>query len=619
LSPLLAKKTITIAIAGNPNCGKTTLFNQLTGLRQKVGNYPGITVERKTGTMTCAGNTIDLIDLPGTYSLNPRTEDARVAARVLGGKSALAPPLDGVLCVVDGNTLERSLPLVLQIRALRLPMLLLINMADELQKLGTTIDERELEKQLGIPVLFISARARTGLEHVRSWLGRDPEVPLAAPSGTFPEDCSTQDLRLEAKRLTQAVLKNSRSIHGFSAKVDKVIMHKVAGPIFFGAVVLLIFQSIFSWAGPFMDLIDTGFGRLGERAGEMISNPFWQSLVKDGIIAGVGGVVVFLPQILIVFLFISVMENSGYLARAAIVMDRFFSRIGLQGKSFLPFISSYACAIPGIMAARTIENRRERLATIFVAPFMTCSARLPVYALLIGAFVPPIPVIKGVLGLQALALLSLYALGFLAAILTAWAFNSTVMKTEKTVFHMEVPPYRWPSFRGTLMLLWDRSKIFLKQAGSIILLVNVLLWFLASFPKSNGPDPVRDSYAGQMGVLIEPLIKPLGFNWKIGVGLIGSQAAREVIVSSLSTIYAIEGDENTTGLQSALRQDMTPLAALALLVFFALAMQCMATTAVVRRETGGWKIPVIQFFYMNALAYLAALVVFQGGRLLGFQ
>lgn len=619
MSSLLAKKTVTIAIAGNPNCGKTTLFNQLTGLRQKVGNYPGITVERKAGTVACGGHTIDLIDLPGTYSLTPRTEDARVAAQVLGGQSTLAPPLDGVMCVVDGNTLERSLPLILQIRALRLPMILLINMSDELKKIGAIIDVQELEKQLGVPVRSISARTREGVPNIIDWLGRDHSAPFPLASGTSPVVISTQELRHEAKRLTQLVFKNSRSIYAFSATVDRVVMHRVGGPLLFGAVVLLIFQSIFSWAGPFMDLIDGFFGRLGDWAGDWIANPFLHSLVKDGIIAGVGGVVIFLPQILIVFYFISVMENSGYLARAAIVMDRFFSKIGLQGKSFLPFISSYACAIPGIMAARTIENRRERLATIFVAPFMTCSARLPVYALLIGAFVPPVSVVKGLIGLQALALLSLYAVGFVAAVLTAWAFNSTVMKTEKTPFHMEVPPYRWPSFRGTLLLLWDRSKVFLRQAGSVILLVNIALWFLASYPKSNGPEPVKASYAGQLGVLIEPLIKPLGFNWKIGVGLIGSQAAREVIVSSLSTIYSIESEENNTGLKAALRQDITPLAAMSLLVFFALAMQCMATTAVVRRETGGWKIPVIQFFYMNGLAYVAALVVFQGGRLLGFQ
>lgn len=614
MSPLLQNKTITIAIAGNPNCGKTTLFNVLTGLRQKVANYPGITVERKTGLVRINDTDLQLVDLPGTYSLSPRTEDARVASDVLTGKSPFVPKIDAVICVVDGNALERSLPLVLQIRELNLPTLLLINMVDELKRVGTEISAKELETRLGIKTLFISARTRWGTEEVKQWLGQQILAAEAASGSSTKEfRMSAHELRVQSKTIAQAVVTQTRSIHAFSAKVDKVVMHRVAGPIVFGSVVLLVFQSIFSWAGPLMDQIDRLFGLLGTTVGEWISNPFLHSLVVDGIIAGVGGVVIFLPQILIVFFFISVMENSGYLARAAIVMDRFFSAIGLNGKSFLPFISSYACAIPGIMAARTIESRRERLATIFVAPFMTCSARLPVYALLIGAFVPPVPVIKGVLGLQALALLGLYALGFLAAVLTAWGFNATVLKKDKTPFHLEVPPYRWPSLRGTVLMLWDRSKIFLRQAGTIILLVNIALWFLASYPKSNGPEPVKDSYAGQIGVLIEPLIKPLGFNWKIGVGLVGSQAAREVIVSSLSTIYSIESETDTTRLQAALHQDLSPLAAMSLLVFFALAMQCMATTAVVKRETGGWKIPAIQFVYMNTVAYVAALLVFQGG------
>ncbi len=619
MSPLLQNKTITIAIAGNPNCGKTTLFNVLTGLRQKVANYPGITVERKTGLVRINDTDLQLVDLPGTYSLSPRTEDARVASDVLTGKSPFVPKIDAVLCVVDGNALERSLPLVLQIRELNLPTLLLINMVDELKRVGTEINAKELEARLGIKTLFISARTRLGTPEIKEWLRErilSSDVASNTPSHEFR--MSAQDLRIQSKSIAQAVVTQTRSIHAFSAKVDKVVMHRVAGPIVFGSVVLLVFQSIFSWAGPLMDQIDRLFGLLGTTVGGWISNPFLHSLVVDGIIAGVGGVVVFLPQILIVFFFISVMENSGYLARAAIVMDRFFSAIGLNGKSFLPFISSYACAIPGIMAARTIESRRERLATIFVAPFMTCSARLPVYALLISAFVPSRPVIKGVLGLQALALLGLYALGFTAAVLTAWGFNATVLKKDKTPFHLEVPPYRWPSLRGTVLMLWDRSKIFLRQAGTIILLVNIALWFLASYPKSNGPEPVKDSYAGQIGVLIEPLIKPLGFNWKIGVGLVGSQAAREVIVSSLSTIYSIESETDTTSLQAALHQDLSPLAAMSLLVFFALAMQCMATTAVVKRETGGWKIPAIQFVYMNTVAYVAALLVFQGGRWMGF-
>jgi ferrous iron transport protein B len=386
--------------------------------------------------------------------------------------------------------------------------------------------------------------------------------------------------------------------------------------IFLG-VVLVVFQAVFSWAGPLMDGVDTGFVSLSDLVIRIGGQNLWTSLITDGVISGVGGVVIFLPQILLIFLFVALMENSGYLARAATVMDRVFRIVGLQGKSFLPFISSYACAIPGVMAARIIENKRERLATIFVAPFMTCSARLPVYALLIAAFIPRRALIPGILGLQSFTLISMYVVGFAAAMVTAWLMQSRVMKKDLTPFRIEIPPYRWPSFKSVMMLMWNRSKIFLRKAGTVILFSNLIIWALASYPRVGGEVVLEHTFAGRLGKTIEPLIKPLGFDWKIGVGLVASQAAREVIVSTLSTIYSLENaDESSSSLQDAVRTGMTPLAGISLMVFFALAMQCMSTVAVVRRETGGWKIPIIQFVYMNGLAYVASLLVYQGGRLL---
>jgi ferrous iron transport protein B len=395
------------------------------------------------------------------------------------------------------------------------------------------------------------------------------------------------------------------------------VLHPVAGPLIFLAVVLFVFQSIFSGAKPVMDGMSWLITGLGHFVQGALPDVMLRSFLVDGVISGVGAVIVFLPQILVLFFFVALLEHTGYMARAAMVMDRLMSSVGLQGKSFLPLVSSFACAVPGIMATRTIENRRDRIATLFIAPFMTCSARLPVYALLIGAFVPDRFFFHGLLGWKALTLLGLYVVGFAAAMLTAALLKSTILKSDRMPFVMEVPPYRAPSMKTILLLMWDRSRMFLRRAGTIILGVNLILWFLVSFPLPQAKASIRDSYAGKVGVFIEPAIQPLGFDWKIGVGLLSAQAAREVIVSTLATIYRVEEDDHSQGLVSVLQKEMTPLVALSLMMFFAFSLQCTSTLAVIRRETGGWRWPIVMFLYMNTLGYLSSLVIFQGGKALG--
>lgn len=623
MTPVMEEKTLTLAIAGNPNSGKSTLFNRLTGLRQKVGNYAGVTVERKEGEYFASGSRVRMLDLPGTYALTPQTEDQRIAAEVILSRHPEVPPLDGVLVVMDSTCLEKSLFLVLQILDTGIPMALVLNMADELALRGAVIDAAHLSRLLEVPVVPLSATLGTGLDQlkeiIRHWTERPPRHAVRPPMLPLPTIEEAVERRRQAKQLARAVIKKDVMAHPWSDKVDRWVMHRFGGPVIFAAVVLLVFQSIFAGAKPVMDLLDRGFTALSAIIRAGLGRNLMSSFLADGLVAGVGSVVTFLPQILIVFFFLAVLENSGYLARAALIMDKVMSKIGLQGKSFLPLISSYACAVPGIMATRTIENKRDRLATIFVAPFMTCSARLPAYALLISAFVPDRPVLGKLLGLRAATLLGLYVVGFVAALATARALKSSVLKSDKTPFFMELPPYRVPMAKTVSFLLWDRCRVFLRKAGTIILAVSVVMWVLLSFPRKGGELDIRSSFAGRFGVLIEPVIKPLGFNWKIGVGLVSAQVARETIVSTLATTYRVDSKgENTQSLQQALRQDMTPLVAVSLMIFFALAMQCTSTLIITRRETGSWKIPAAMFLYMNALAYLVSLIVYQGGRWLGW-
>lgn len=611
-----------MAIGGNPNSGKTTLFNRLTGLRQKVGNFAGVTVEKKIGEFSTHRTNVELIDLPGTYSLTPKSEEELIAAEIILGAIQDVERPHGVICVVDSTCLEKSLFLVLQVLQTGVPSLVVLNMSDELTERGSEIDTRMLSSLLKVPVVSLSAAKDKSFEPLISLIDEWPEYtpPVFRALPVIPSLSEASEIRRQAREIAARVIKKPLQPHPWSDKADTIVMHHVWGSLLFAGVVMLVFQAIFSWAKPFMNLIDSGFVHVGDAVRAALPAGFWSSFLADGVIAGVGSVVVFLPQILIVFFFIAVLENFGYLPRAAAVMDSVLRRIGLQGKSFLPLISSYACAIPGIMATRTIENKHDRLATIFVAPFMTCSARLPVYALLIGAFVPDIPILGRFFGLRALTLLALYTVGFVAALITAWGLKSSILKSATTPFFVEIPPFRMPDFKTIMLLMWDRSKVFLQQAGTVILFANIVLWFAISYPKHPGPDSIRYSIAGRVGTAIEPVIKPLGFDWKVGVGLLSAQAAREVIVSTFQTIYRVESKgEDRTSLQKALRMNMTPLSAVSLMIFFALAMQCTSTLAVARHETGGWKIPLLMFVYMNTLAWMAAFLVYQGGRLLGWS
>ncbi|MFB3826008.1 MAG: ferrous iron transport protein B [Bryobacteraceae bacterium] len=595
------------AVVGPPNSGKSTLFNRLTGLRQKVANFPGVTVEQHTGTVDLAdGKQITLIDLPGIYSLNPRSEDEQVTRDVLTGARADTPRPDAVLLVLDSTNLGRHLMLAAPVLALGLPTLVILNMADDLRARGGEVDVEALERQLGAPAVLASARDGEGFERVLAFLERGvpPPEPLELPVLHDVPRCRAWAGKVGAHAGYQPPAPPL-----WTRRLDSVFLHPVAGPLIFAAVVVTVFQSIFTLAAPLMELVKTAVAASGAWVGGVLPASAFRSLVVDGVWGGVGSVLVFLPQILLLFLFLGVLEDSGYLARAALIADRTMARVGLQGKAFIPLLSAYACAVPAVLATRTIENKRDRIATILIAPFMTCSARLPVYTLIIAAFLPNHPLLGGLLGARAAALLGLYLLGFCAAVLTARLLKSSVLRTDRAPFFLEMPPYRRPTLRSLGLRLYDRSKVFLRRAGTVILLVSVCIWGLAHLPLDHGQAPsIEHSLAGTLGRSIEPLIEPLGFNWKIGVGLITSLAAREVIVSTLGTIYGMENKANSGGLQAALQKDLTPAAAVALLVFFAFAMQCVSTIAVVRRETGGWKWPAAQFAYMGALAWLGAFV-----------
>ena len=600
-----------VAVVGAPNCGKSTLFNRLTGLRQKVANYPGVTVEKRLGRVRVeGGREITLVDLPGIYSLTARSEDERVARGVLLGEMPGLPSPDAVLLVVDSTNLNRNLSLAAPILALGIPTLVVLNMSDDLRSRGGLVDGERLSERLGVPVVRASAAKGEGLEAIRAFLsgrsaaGQRLELPVLQDIGSR---------RRWAVHATGQSGYQAPAAAVWTRRLDSVLLHPLGGPLIFLLVVMAVFQSIFTLAQPLMDGTEAAIAASGLWIGTLLPDSWFRDLLLEGVWAGVGSVLVFLPQILFLFLLIGVMEDSGYLARAAVIADRTMARVGLEGKAFIPLLSAYACAIPAIMATRTIESRRERLATILIAPFMTCSARLPVYALVIAAFLPEKPLLGPLLGTRAAAMIGLYALGFLAAVATARVLKSTLLKRRSPLpFTLELPPYRWPTLQSIGLRLADRSLIFLKRAGTVILLVTVVLWFLASVPRTDGEAPeISQSLAGKMGKAVEPVIEPLGFNWKIGIGLITSLAAREVIVGTLGTIYGIEaaeegGDEGSPGLQKALKQDLTPGAAVALLIFFAFALQCMSTVAVVRRETGGWRLAILQFGYMLALAYFGA-------------
>jgi len=605
----------TVALIGPPNSGKSTLFNRLTGLRQKVANYPGVTVEQRMGPMAGVGREdLTLIDLPGIYSLTPYSEDARVAVDVLRGKMPGTPKPDAILLVLDSLHLTRQLMLAGPILSLGLPTLVLLNMSDLMKSRGGTIDTLKLARELNAPVAQISAVRGTGLDAIPLFLNQPGNGTAAQP-------------------LTLPVLGNAASAHTWAAqvsrrtgyraplsvestrKIDNILLHRIWGPLLFLFVVIGVFEVVFSIGQPLSDGFNDILIRMGELARPLLPVGWLQSLVLDGVWKGISSVLVFLPQILLLFLFIGILEDSGYLARAALIADRVMRSIGLNGKAFIPLLSAYACAVPAIMATRTIENRRDRLATILVTPFMTCSARLPVYLLLIAAFIPNAYYLHGFLGLRTLVMLGLYVAGFVAAFTTARLLKSSILKSSETPFILELPQYRMPTWRSLSLRLVDRARIFLRQAGTVILCVTLALWALAHLPVMHtasgtlAAPELAESLIGRLGHLIEPIIAPLGFNWKIGIGLLSSVLAREVMVSTLGTLYGADPGTQSLSLQTALHHDMTLGGALALMIFFAFAMQCTSTMAVVRRETNSWRWPALQFAYMLVLAYGAAFVV----------
>jgi ferrous iron transport protein B len=613
-TPSSEKQLSTVVLIGPPNSGKSTLFNRLTGLRQKVANFPGVTVEQRLGLMAGIGrDDLTLIDLPGIYSLDPYSEDARVSIDVLRGKMPGTPKPDAVLLVLDSLHLTRQLMLAAPVLAQGLPTLLLLNMSDLIKERGGHIDALKLARELGTPVALISAFHGTGLDAISLFLNQQTERKGAQPL-TLPVLGNAASAHTWAAQVSRHTgYRAPLSVEG-TRKIDDVLLHRFWGPLLFLLVVVGVFEVVFSIGQPLSNGLGDILTRLGELLRDLLPSGWVQSLLIDGAWKGIASVVVFLPQILLLFLFIGILEDSGYLSRAALIADRAMRAIGLNGKAFIPLLSAYACAVPAIMATRVIENKRDRLATILVAPFMTCSARLPVYILLIAAFIPNTLYLHGILGLQTLVMLGLYLAGFLAAIVTAWLLKSSILKSSETPFILELPPYRMPTLRSLALRLIDRAFIFVRRAGTVILCVTLALWGLAHLPVTRiasgyATPELTESVIGHLGRFIEPAIAPLGFNWKIGIGLLSSVAAREVMVSTMGTLYGAEADTKALSLQAALHHDMTLGGALALMIFFAFAMQCTSTIAVVHRETNSWKWPAIQFVYMLALAWVAAFAV----------
>ena len=613
-----------MALVGNPNCGKTALFNLLTGSRQKVANYAGVTVERKEGKFTTTtGKTVRVLDLPGAYSLYPRSPDERVTCDVLFGRATGEKRPDLVVCVVDATNLRRNLRLALAVKRLGLPCVVALNMTDLAEKRGIRIVPDALAAELGMPVVSTVAVKSDGVESLLA-LVDDPAI-WRASAGTVQADGqgSEQGDHAAVRKILQKLGLDEIVPHTASDRIDRVVLHPLLGPVLLAAVLFLVFQAVFSWAEAPMTWIEDATSALGELAGAHLADGWLKSLVVDGVIAGAGGVLVFLPQILILFFFILVLEESGYLPRAAFLLDRLMGWVGLSGRSFIPMLSSFACAIPGIMAARTIGNPRDRLVTILIAPLMTCSARLPVYALLIGAFIPQQEV-WGVFEMQGLVLFALYIAGIVGAMGVAWILKRfTAAGRQVRPLMMELPSYHLPTVRNVAIGLWQRAVIFVKRVGGIILISSVLLWFLASYP--GAPDGAEESaieysFAGQMGKAMSVVFEPIGFNWQLSVALIPAMAAREVVVSSLGTVYSLSSDdeeETEKALSEHISGSWSLATALAMLAWFVFAPHCLATLAAVKRETGGWRMPIVMAAYLFGLAYLAAFVTYRAALWFG--
>lgn len=659
-SPIIRKN---IVLAGNPNSGKSTLFNALTGARQKIANYPGVTVEKHHGYfVTKSGQHITLTDLPGTYSLNTQSEDEAIAARVIQGDESLKRP-DIVVVVAEAAKLDRGLLLLLQIQKIHSHVILAINMMDEFERQNRCLNVEKLSHSLKIPVVPIVAKTGRGLDVLILEIEKTDilkSMALVASPENQPGCVAIGDEYKKIDALMKdVVFKPVQKQKIPSDKIDGILLHPVLAPVIFFAVMLLLFQALFSWVAPVMDLIDGVFSILGQAAKSSISIAWLASLVSDGVIAGVGSVLVFVPQIAIAFLFIGFLEMCGYLARGAFIVDRLMRVMGLEGRAFIPLISSFSCAVPGIMSTRTMPNRRQRLITILIAPLMTCSARLPVYILLIGCFVPNTKV-WGFLNLQGLTMFGLFFAGILGAVFMAMLFNKTLPKKSGSSFFMELPPYRVPSFKTLYRYVSFRTMAFIKSAGTVILFLSLILWVLASFPKpktvvekyewqrqavtqlnlnedeqvkkvsaidqEEAGELLRHSFMGKMGLWLEPTLKPMGFDWRLGIGVIASFAAREVFVSTMGIVFNLgEADETSQSLREKLRLAKNPdgtssytlRTALSLMIFFVFAAQCMSTLAVIRRETNSMKWAAFSFSYMTVLAYAMATLTYQGLGWLG--
>ncbi len=615
-----------VALVGNPNCGKTALFNLLTGSRQKVANYAGVTVERKEGRLlTAAGKALRLLDLPGAYSLHPRSPDERVTTDVLAGRARGEKRPDLVVCVVDATNLRRTLRLVLAVKRQGLPCVVALNMADMARRRGLMIDAAALSRELQLPVVETvgihaggADRLRTLLDDPTVW-SRAGQADAGAPSGPDGIVADHDEVRGILGRLGLDTLVPQTH----SDRIDRVLLHPLIGPLVLAVLLFAVFQAVFAWAELPKSLIEATMAALGDAVGGLLPEGWVRSLIVDGVIAGAGGVLVFLPQIVILFFFILVLEESGYLPRAAFLLDRIMGTVGLSGRSFIPLLSSFACAIPGIMAARTIADPRDRLVTIMIAPLMTCSARLPVYALLIGAFIPQ-RTVGGWVTLQGLVLFGLYLAGIAAAMAVAWVLKRfTRAGRQVRNLMMELPAYHWPAPRNIALGLWQRVVIFVHRVGGIILVLTLVLWFLSSVP---GPPPgatgaaIEYSLAGRLGHLLAVVFEPIGFNWQISIALIPGLAAREVAVSALGTVYALSAtpDAAATALGPVIAQTWSLATALSLLTWYVFAPQCMATLATVKRETGGWRMPLVMAAYLFGLAYLASWGVYRAAVGLGY-
>ncbi|GAB3405710.1 ferrous iron transporter B [Massilia agilis] len=618
-----ATRTPLIALLGNPNCGKTALFNRLTGARQKVANYAGVTIERKEGSFTSpGGRAFRVLDLPGAYSLSAQTPDEAITRDVVAGlrKGEQAP--DAVVCVVNATNLRLNLRLVLEIRRLGLPMVLALNMVDVAQKRGILIDTAKLEAELGFPVVETVAIQAGGEKALLALLDRMPFDTKVSPNPLAAIDAvPVEETQREVRRILDECTSYANDTGNLTEQIDHVVLHPVVGPVILAALMFLVFQAVFSWAQPPMELIKSGVEATGAFVGNLLPEGPLRSLLVEGIFGGVGTVLQFLPQILILFFFILVLEDCGYLPRAAFLLDRLMGGVGLSGRAFIPLLSSFACAIPGIMAARTIQNPRDRLVTIMIAPLMTCSARLPVYALIIAAFIPDRKV-WGMVNLQGLVLFLLYFAGVASAMAVAWFIKRTMGANRQQPLMLELPAYHWPHLQNLALGLWERARIFLTRVGTVILTLMVLVWFLSSFPgapEGATQPPIYYSIAGMLGRALAVVFEPIGFGWQICIALVPGMAAREVAVGALGTVYALAGggDDIADALAPVLAHSWSLATALSLLAWYVFAPQCMSTLSVVRRETGSVRYSFIMAGYMFALAYTASFITYRVALALG--